>query len=73
MEVFHEISGHLQDLHSDTKGLRQDLDRLGARVDHMDQTLTKLIGTFASIEKMFTDPEQRLTVVEAALRQLKGA
>lgn len=70
MEVFNEIRGTLQDMQADTKGLRVDVTR---RLDTMDGNITKLLGAFASIERMLTDHTVRLADHEARLRRVEGA
>lgn len=63
-EVFHQIQGTLQDLHGDTKALSSDLKRMTARVDHMDESITKLLGAFAGIETILRNHERRIAELE---------
>ena len=68
MEVFHQIQGTLQDMQADTRAVSHDLKqltaRMTARMDHLDEGISKLMGTFASIEQMFLDHEKRIRALE---------
>ncbi|MHB2016140.1 MAG: hypothetical protein ACYCW6_04255 [Candidatus Xenobia bacterium] len=70
-KILANIGGHLQDLHSDNRAMSQDLRRMTARVDHMDETLTKLQSDFVGLSSagetvftLFQDHETRIRALE---------
>ena len=69
--LFGNIYATLQDMQMDTRALAHDMDMMRARVHHMDESLTTLMGTFASIEKIFVEHSRQLAEHDSRLSALE--